>query len=66
MPYKAHPFGLLMSGGTKSGKTTFVKTLLSYVEVMIDSPPENIIYFYAEYQDTFREIQTLVPQIKFV
>ena len=61
-----HPFGLLVSGGTKSGKTTFVKKLLSYVEVMIDSPPENIVYFYAEYQDAFGEIQTLVPQIKFV
>ena len=60
-----HPFGLLVSGGTKSGKTTFVKKLLSYVEVMIDSPPENIVYFYAEYQDAFGEIQTLVPQIKF-
>ena len=60
-----HPFGLLVSGGTKSGKTTFVKKLLSYVEVRIDSPPENIVYFYAEYQDAFGEIQTLVPQIKF-
>ncbi len=32
---------------------------------MIDSLPENIVYFYAEYQDAFGEIQTLVPQIKF-
>ena len=33
---------------------------------MIDKPPENIVYFYAEYQDTFGEIQNLVPGIKFV
>ena len=33
---------------------------------MIDNPPENIVYFYAEYQDTFGEIQNLVPGIKFV
>jgi septin family protein len=62
----AQPFGLLVSGSTKSGKTTFVKKLLSYVNVMIDKPPENIVYFYAEYQDTFGEIQNLVPGIKFV
>jgi hypothetical protein len=61
-----HPFGLLVSGNTKSGKTTFVKKRLSYVNVMIDKPPENIVYCYAEYQDTFGEIQNLVPGIKFV
>ena len=33
---------------------------------MIDIPPQNIVYFYAEYQDTFGEIQNLVPGIKFV
>ena len=61
-----HPFGLLVSGGTKSGETTFVKKLLTYVDTMIDKPPENITYFYSEFQNTFGEIQTLVPQIKFV
>ena len=61
-----HTFGLLLSGSIKSGKTTFVKKLLSYVNVMIDNPPENTVYFYAEYQDTFGEIQNLVPGIKFV
>ena len=61
-----HPFGLLASGGTKSGKTPFVKKLLTYVDTMIDKPPENITYFYSEFQNTFGEIQTLVPQITFV
>ena len=61
-----HPFGLLVSGGTKTGKTTFVKKLLSNVEVMVDSPPEDIKYFYSEYQDTFAEIKSLVPNIQFI
>ena len=61
-----HPFGLLVSGGTKSGKTTFVKKLLTYVDIMIDKPSENITYYYSEFQNTFGEIQTLVPQTKFV
>ena len=33
---------------------------------MIEPPPENIIYFYSEYQDTFGEIEFLVPGIQFV
>ena len=61
-----HPFGLLVSGGTKSGKTTFLKKLLTYVDIMIEKPSENITYYYSEFQNTFGEIQTLVPQIKFV
>ena len=60
-----HPFGMMVAGGTKTGKTTFVKKLLSYVDIMIDNPPENIVYFYSEYQDTFTEIKQLVPSIEF-
>ena len=61
-----HPFGLMVSGGTKTGKTTFVKQLLANASVMIDQLTENIIYFYSEYQDTFPEIEVLVPGIQFV
>ena len=61
-----HPFGLLVSGGTKTGKMTFVKKLLSNVKVMVDSPPEDTKYFYSEYQDTFTEIKSLVPNIQFI
>ena len=61
-----HPFGILVSGGTKTWKTTFVKQLLANASVMIDKPPENIVYFYSKYQDTFGEIEVLVPGIQFV
>ena len=33
---------------------------------MIDPPPENMVYFYSEYQDTFGKIEVLVPRIQFV
>ena len=61
-----HPLGLLISGGTKASKTTFVKKLLSNAQVMIDLQPENIEYFYSDYQDTFAEIKSLVPNIEFI
>ena len=62
----AHPFGVLVSGGTKTSKTTFVKKLLGNVQVIIDLPPENIKYFYSEYQDTFAKIKSLIPKIEFM
>ena len=61
-----HPFGVLVAGETKIGKTTFVKQLLANAQIMIDPPPENIVYFYSEYQDTFGEIEVLIPAIEFV
>ena len=33
---------------------------------MIDPPLQNIIYFYSENQDTFGEIEVLVPGIQFM
>ena len=33
---------------------------------MIDSPPEDIKYFYSKYQETFAEIESLVPNIQFI
>ena len=36
--------------GTKTGKTTFSKQLLANASVMIDEPPQNIVYFYSEYR----------------
>ena len=61
-----HPFGVLVAGETKTGKTTFVKQLLTNAQIMIDPPPENIVYFYSEYEDTFAQIDLLVPGIQFV
>ena len=38
---------------------------MTYVDIMIERPPENITYYYSEFQNTFGEIHVLVPQIKF-
>ena len=49
-----------------TGKSRLIFKLLGNVQVMIDSPPENIKYFYSEYQDTFAEIKSLVPNFEFI
>ena len=53
----------MVSGGAKTRKTTFVKQLLAKASVMIDPPPENIVYLYSEYQGRFGEMEVLVPGI---
>ena len=55
-------------GRNKDGKNNICEkvAIVSNVEVMLDSPPEDIKYFFSEYQDTFAEIKSLVPNIKFI
>lgn len=43
-----HPFTCIVSGPTKSGKTTFVHELLKNVEKFINPVPEKIWWFYGE------------------
>ena len=43
-----------------------MKQLLVNAQITIDPPPENIVYFYSEYQDTYARIELLVPSIQFI
>lgn len=43
-----HPFTCIVSGPTKSGKTTFVHTLLSDIQNFVHPTPEKIWWFYGE------------------
>ena len=43
-----------------------MKQLLANASVIINPPPENIIQFYSEYQNTFGEIEDFVSGIQFV
>jgi CheY-like chemotaxis protein len=45
-----HPFTMLVTGPTQSGKTVFVLKIISQVDRLIDPAPKRILYCYTEYQ----------------
>lgn len=50
------PFNLLVSGPSKSGKTTFVSNLLKVSEDMFVRKPDHVILYYANNQPTYNEM----------
>lgn len=59
-----HPFTCVIAGPTGSGKTQFVKRLLTLDS--LEPPPSNIIWCYGEYQDVYDHLASLVPHLRFV
>jgi len=57
-----HPFTCIISGPSKSGKTTLLKYILKNKDVLIDKPPEKIMYCYSRWQSSFND---LVDQVEF-
>jgi Poxvirus A32 protein len=52
----SHPFNLLVSGPSKSGKTTFVSNLLKTSEDMFHTKPKYILLYYANDQPLYQEL----------
>ncbi len=50
------PFNLLVSGPSKSGKTTFIFNLLKVSEDMFNKKPDHIILYYANSQPLYKEM----------
>ena len=61
-----HPFTLICSGPTGSGKTQFVKRMILEGESVVDKPPDRILWLYGEYQDAYDELKAPIPNIRFV
>ena len=61
-----HPFTLICSGPTGSGKTQFVKRMILEGESVVDKPPDRILWLYGEYQDAYYELKASIPNIRFV
>jgi len=50
------PFNCIVSGASKSGKTTLVFNLLSMSDVLFDSKPQHVILYYKFMQDIYQEM----------
>src|SRR6266404_4868472 len=60
IPFKL-PFRATIAGPSGSGKTVFIKQLISD-KAMFDPQPDSITWFYAQYQDWYKEF----PNITFI
>ena len=49
-------FKIFISGPSGCGKTTFIMNLINQLQDFSKSPPHQIIYYYTEWQDRFREM----------
>ena len=61
-----HPYTAIVSGPTGSGKTQFVKRLISAGETVVDGPPDKIIWLYGEYQSTYDDMRESTENIRFI
>jgi predicted ATPase len=50
------PFNCIVSGASKSGKTTLVYNLLAMSEAMIEPKPQHVILYYKYMQDIYQEM----------
>ena len=60
-----HPFTLVASGSTGSGKTEWIKKLLQNT-LIINPPPQKIVYFYSIWQKAYDEMRAFNPDITFI
>lgn len=55
--YLHHPFTMIVAGPTGCGKTEWIKRLITNKNNIIYPIPNDIFYFYGEYQSIFNQIQ---------
>jgi GTPase SAR1 family protein len=59
------PFTMACAGATSSGKTSFVKRLLSHLYQMTTQEPKSILYCYGTFQPAYAEMERDHSQITF-
>ena len=56
-PRLQHPFTCLVAGPTMSGKTYFVKRLLESLSESVDTPIQEVIWCFKEWQPCYQELE---------
>lgn len=65
-PRLAHPYTAIVSGPTGSGKTQFVKRLITSGDASVDDPPEKILWLYGEYQSAYDDMRKSIDNVRFI
>ena len=55
-PRFKHPFTLLLAGPIASGKTFFVQKFLTFLSEIMVPIPEEIFFYYSEWQESYRRM----------
>ena len=53
-----HPFNLIVSGASGTGKTQWVIKLLKHSDVLIEPPPKRILYCFGEANETIIKLES--------
>ena len=59
-----HPFSMMVTGPSQSGKTEWTRKLL--LSPLIQPPPERILWCFGQWQPLYEELQKRIPCIEFV
>ena len=54
-----HPFTAIIAGPSGSGKTVFTRKLIDHASIMIDPPPQRIVWCYGIYQPFFNQMRNI-------
>ena len=61
-PRWKHPFTCIVAGPMGCGKTTFVARLLRNASVMIDPPPEQVMWYCGQWQSAYENLD--IPKLR--
>ncbi len=61
-----HPFTMMVTGPTGSGKTQWVQELLLRKIIMIEPTPKKILWFYQRWQPLYTSIKALISNVEFI
>ena len=58
-PRFKHPFTAVLAGPTGSGKTEFIKKLLTNIKALITPLPHTILVCYGEWQAAYNDMNSM-------
>ena len=59
-----HPFTMIVAGPTRSGKTSWVASILKNRHSQIKPTPSRIIFCYVHWQPMYLDLESLIPDIE--